>query len=43
MVKKFIAWACAKGQADTKALYYAPLPASVQQAVAAQLGGSPAK
>ena len=38
MVKKFIAWATTKGQADSKDLYYAPLPASVASAIAAQLG-----
>ncbi len=41
-VKKFIAWATTKGQADCKALYYAPIPQSVAAAVAAQLGTSSA-
>lgn len=36
-VKKFISWATTKGQADSKTLYYAPLPESVTQANAAML------
>jgi phosphate transport system substrate-binding protein len=36
-VKKFVNWTTTKGQADGKALYYAPLPQSVTQAVADQL------
>jgi phosphate transport system substrate-binding protein len=42
LVKKFISWVTTKGQADCKALYYAPIPQSVQQAVAAELGGNAA-
>ncbi len=36
-VKKFIQWITTKGQNDSKALYYAPLPQPVQQAIVAQL------
>ncbi|MDP4199231.1 MAG: phosphate ABC transporter substrate-binding protein PstS [Bacteroidota bacterium] len=36
-VKKFIAWSTTKGQADCKALYYAPIPQSAAAAVAAEL------
>ncbi len=41
-VKKFISWITTKGQNDCKALYYAPIPQSVQSAVAGELGGSTA-
>jgi phosphate transport system substrate-binding protein len=37
-VKKFMSWVTTTGQADCKALYYAPIPQSVATAVAAQLG-----
>jgi phosphate transport system substrate-binding protein len=37
MVKKFISWITTTGQADCKALYYAPIPQSAAAAVAAQL------
>lgn len=37
-IQKFISWATTTGQNDSKSLYYAPLPAAVQKAVADQLG-----
>jgi phosphate transport system substrate-binding protein len=40
-VKKFISWATTKGQADCKALYYAPIPQSAAAAVAAELTSTP--
>lgn len=39
-IKKFVAWATTTGQNDGKALYYAPLPAAVQKAVAGQTGAT---
>ena len=41
-VKKFLSWVTTTGQADCKALYYAPIPQSVATAIAAQLGTSAA-
>ena len=41
-VKKFMSWVTTTGQADCKALYYAPIPQSVATAIAAQLGGNAA-
>jgi len=41
-VNKFITWVTTKGQADCKALYYAPIPASAASAVAAMLAPSTA-
>jgi phosphate transport system substrate-binding protein len=41
-IRKFISWSTTTGQNDGKALYYAPLPAAVQKAVADQLGVAPA-
>jgi phosphate transport system substrate-binding protein len=43
MVKKFITWATTTGQSEGKALYYAPLPTAVQQAIASQLGSVASK
>ncbi len=42
MVKKFISWITTKGQADCKALYYAPIPQSAAAAIAAELGSATA-
>jgi phosphate transport system substrate-binding protein len=42
MVKKFISWITTKGQADCKALYYAPIPQSAATAVATELAPSTA-
>jgi phosphate transport system substrate-binding protein len=41
-VKKFISWITTTGQADCKALYYAPIPQSAAAAVAAELTPSTA-
>jgi phosphate transport system substrate-binding protein len=41
MVKKFISYITTKGQADCKALYYAPIPQSAAAAVAAELTSTP--
>jgi phosphate transport system substrate-binding protein len=40
-VKKFISWITTTGQADCKALYYAPIPQSAAAAVAAELTSAP--
>jgi phosphate transport system substrate-binding protein len=42
VVKKFISWVTTTGQADCKALYYAPIPQSAAAAVAAELAPSTA-
>ncbi len=37
MVKKFVQWVSTKGQDDSKALFYAPLPQSIASAIAAEV------